>query len=91
MSRFRGPNPNPPDDPNEVMWDVIGEFVYEYANKNHLRYWGCSSEQIKNTFDELMDDASSPMTAVLDAIVTWAMEEGTNQAQETPHWWAKKG
>ncbi len=82
MSRFRGPNLDPPDDPKEVMWDAIGEFVYKYANNNYLNYWGCSSEQIKLTFDELMDDASTPMTAVLDAIVTWAMKEGSDSALE---------
>ena len=82
MSRFRGPNLNPPDDPQEVMWEEIGEFVYEYAENNHLRYWGCSAKQIKETFDDLMVDAGIPMTAVLDAIVTWAMKEGADLAQE---------
>ena len=82
MSRFRGPNLDPPDDPQEVMWEEIGEFVYEYAEKNHLRYWGCSAEQIKDTFDDLMVDAGTPMTAVLDAIVTWAMKDGSDSALE---------
>ena len=82
MSRFRGPNLAPNADPQEIMWEEIGEFVYEYAEKNHLRYWGCSAEQIKETFDDLMVDAGTPMTAVLDAIVSWAMKDGADSAQE---------
>lgn len=71
-----------PIDTAAEMWEAIGEFVYEFADKNAWRYHRCTPTEIKLAFDDMVNSDDTPLQAALDAVLRWGMGEGRRTQKE---------
>lgn len=81
MRRYRGPSLEPPDNPQEIMWEAIEAWMGPYI-EGHVARWHNVTRADAHAALAALLEADSATSLVLDGIIAWAMQTGSDASVE---------